>query len=329
MPRNKKTDVQRAIEPHAHADMDRLIEQLYTHLERRGFKGRVVSIHCLQGLQGEIEGRRAQGLFDAEFFRERLAWFAFGPPDDFLTAVSLIVVAVPRPQTRVAFTWNGTTRALILPPTYAGYQETARQVGDLLAGWLAPAGYRVAPARLSLKVLAVRSGLGDYGRNNICYVPGMGSFHQLAAFYSDLPVQDDDWREPHMMDLCQTCQACVRGCPTQAISAERFLLHAERCIVFHNERPPEYPFPAWIDPAAHHCLVGCMRCQQFCPENKPFLEWVEDDEAFSEEETALLLEGSSPDQLPAATVKKLERLELMDSLDILPRNLGVFFSGLG
>ena len=337
--------------------MESIIQRLYTRLERGGFKGRVVSVQRLPDLQGEIEGRRAQGLFDAEFYRERLDWFAFRPPDDFLTAASLVVVAVPRPQTQVSFTWNGQTRALILPPTYAGYQETARQVGDLLAGWLAPAGYHVAPARLPVKALAVRAGLADYGRNNICYVPGMGSFHQLAAFYSDLPVprpvpipetgtgsgtrrsrpapaaqaqgggQGDGWREPHMLDRCQECQACLRGCPTRAISADRFLLHAERCIVFHNERPPEYPFPAWIDPAAHHCLVGCMRCQRICPENKPFLEWVEGDAAFSEEETGQLLAGATADGLPAATLKKLERLELMDYLDVLPRNLGVFFSG--
>jgi epoxyqueuosine reductase len=307
--------------------MESVIGQLYTHLERHGFQGRVVSIQRLQDPQDEIEGRRAQGLFDVEFYRERLAWFAFRPPDELLTAASLIVVAVPRPQTQVSFAWNGQTRALILPPTYAGYQETARQVGDLLAGWLAPAGYRVAPARLPVKALAVRAGLGDYGRNNICYVPGMGSFHQLVAFYSDLPAEQDDWREPHLLDACQTCQACLRRCPTRAIPADRFLLHAERCIVFHNERPPEYPFPTWIDPAAHHCLVGCMHCQRICPENKPFQEWVEGDAAFSEEETGLLLAGATPNGLPAATVKKLERLELMDSLDILPRNLSVFFSG--
>jgi len=32
--------------------------------------------------------------------------------------------------------------------------------------------------------LAVRGGLATYGRNNVTYVPGMGSFHRLSAFYS-------------------------------------------------------------------------------------------------------------------------------------------------
>jgi epoxyqueuosine reductase len=153
----------------------------------------------------------------------------------------------------------------------------------------------------------------------------MGSFFQPTAFYSDLPCQEDSWREPRMMDRCQVCQACLIKCPTGAITSERFLLRAERCIVFHNERSPDHPFPSWIDPASHNCLIGCMLCQQFCPEDKMFLEWVEGNEEFSHEETSLLLRGVSPDQLPATTKAKLEQLELLDSLEILPRNLGVFF----
>lgn len=66
--------------------------------------------------------------------------------------------------------------------------------------------------------------------------------------------------------------------------------------------------------------------------------WTE----FSEEETSLLLSGSSPDTsalrlrsaqaslstslLPAATIQKLDLLELTDSLDVLPRNLGALLN---
>ena len=305
--------------------MQRATERLFSGLEQQGLRGQVVSIQRLQDLQHEIESRYAQGLFDGDFYRERLTFFSFKPPEDFLTAVSLIVVAVPSPQIRVSFTWNGKTVALILPPTYVGYERILQQIGDLLMELFAPEGYHVAVAKLPEKPLVVRSGLGEYGRNNICYVPGMGSFFQPVIFYSDLPCGKDHWREPRMMDRCQKCEACLLKCPTGAITSDRFLLHAERCIVFHNERSPDYPFPTWIDPSAHNCLIGCMLCQQFCPEDKPFLEWVEGNEEFSHEETSLLLKGTLPDQLPAATVKKLERLELIDSLDILPRNLGVFF----
>jgi epoxyqueuosine reductase len=308
--------------------MNKLIETLYSKLEKQKLKGRVLSIQRLKDVQEEIEGRRNRERFDEEFYREGLSFFSFQPPDDF-QAASLIVVAVPRPQTKISFTFNGKTSTLILPPTYLGFSEVDRRVEGLLTGWLAPGGYRTAPAVLPRKLLAVRSGLAGYGRNNIAYIPGMGSFFQPAVFYSDLPCQEDTWREPRMMDRCQDCQVCLKKCPTGAITPGRFLLRAEKCLVFHNERPPEHPFPGWIDPAWHNCLVGCMLCQQFCPMDKAFLEWFEGNESFSHEETALLLKGTSSGQLPAATRAKLERLGLLYFLEMLPRNLEVFFRSPG
>jgi len=69
-----------------------------------------------------------------------------------------------------------------------------------------------------------------------------------------------------------------------------------------------------------------MHCQRVCPQNKQFIEWIGGEEEFSEEETALLLEGVPRDRLPARTLGKLEHLSLVDYLDSLPRNLGVFFN---
>lgn len=305
--------------------MKRFVDELLLHLAERGYQGRVVSIQRLRELQEEIEERYRQDLFDKEFYQERLASFDFQIPDSLPEAMSLIVVAVPRPQSQAVFTWNGKSRELILPPTYVAYEETRKRVEDLLAGILDPKGYRIARTKLPLKLLAVRSELGWYGRNNICYVPGMGSFLQLVAVYSDLPCEKDDWREAQMMESCQNCHACRQHCPTGAIPSDRFLLRAERCIVFHNEKPGDIPFPAWMNSSWHNCVVGCLHCQNVCPQNKDFLQWIEGKEEFSEEETALLLEGVPRDDLPAATVRKLEQLDLIGYLDSLRRNLGVFF----
>jgi len=323
------------------------MEELFHQLEEWGYKGRVVSIQHLGDLQEEIEGRYKQGLFDEEFYQEWLTGFAFSPPDSLPEARSMIVVAVPQPQTRVTFTWDGERMRFIIPPTYFE-QGTENRVRELLARVLKPAGYRVAEAVLPKKLLAVRSGLAAYGKNNISYVPGMGSFHGLLAVYSDLPAQEDHWQEPQVMESCQNCSACLRHCPVGAIpsaapfdpstglragsaqgklrtgTSERFLLHAERCITFHNEKPGDVPFPAWIDPSWHNCLVGCLHCQRVCPENREFLHWVEEGVEFSQEETALLLQGLALDQLPPATAKKLEQFDMVELLDILPRNLDVF-----
>jgi epoxyqueuosine reductase len=300
-----------------------VLTELLHALAEKGYRGRGVPIERLRDLQEEIEGRYRQNVFDEEFYQERLAWFKFSPPNDLPDARSLIVVAVPQPQIRFTFTWNGKAIRLIVPPTYLHGGEVDKQVENFVAGILGTRGYRVAKAALPEKLLAARSGLGTYGRNNVCYVEGLGSFHRPVVLYSDLPCSEDTWQESRMMERCQTCQACLRACPAGAITAERFLIRAERCITFRNEKPGSIPFPAWMDPAWHNCLVGCMICQRVCPENSAVLQWIEEGAEFSAEETALLLEGATPDQLPAAVVEKLQRWDLMDLLDLLPRNLGV------
>jgi epoxyqueuosine reductase len=308
-----------------------MMEELLSQLEERGYKGCIVSIQHLSDLQEEIEGHYRQGLFDEEFYQKLLTWLAFSPSDSLSGARSLIVVAIPQSQFRVVFTWNGEKLPFLIPPTYVAYGETNKQVEELLAGILGPEGYHIARAAPPEKLLAVRGGLGVYGKNNICYIPGMGSFHRLAAFCSDLPCLKDHWQEPQMLERCQTCSACLRNCPTGAIpsaplragSSERFLLRAERCITFHNEKAGDIPFPAWLDPSWHNCLVGCLDCQRICPQNKNFLEWVEEGAEFSQEETALILEGVPFDQLPAETAAKWKQLGLDEDYDIFPRNLGV------
>jgi epoxyqueuosine reductase len=302
-------------------------QELFPKLEARGWQARMVSTRHLPELQEEIEGKQRQGLFDPAFYQEWLSAFSFSLPDGLPGAASLIVVSVPQSQIRFIFTWNGKLIPLKVPPTYLHGNSTDKQVEELLAETLGASGYRVAPAALPKKLLAVRSGLGAYGKNNICYVEGMGSFHRLAAFYSDLPCVQDTWQEARMMEKCTQCSACLRNCPTGAITDERFLLHAERCITFHNEKATDIPFPAWLDPAWHNCLVGCMRCQKVCPANKTCLKWVEDGSKFSQAETLLLLQGVELGQLSSATRRKLELSDLAGLLNVLPRNLGVFLYG--
>ena len=285
----------------------------------------MVSVEHLPLLQRQIDEQRSQKLLDSQFFQERLSWVRFHVPESLPKAQSIIVAAVPRPQTRAVFTWNGVRRPIILPPTYTAYDTVNKQVQDLLAQLLREKGYTVTRTALPLKLLAARSGLIQYGRNNIGYVSGMGSFLQLVAFYSDMPCEEDSWQEPAMLQACEKCDLCRRACPTGAIPSDRFLLRAELCISYHTEKRGNIPFPNWIDPSWYNCVEGCMRCQRACPVDKQFLNWVEDEEEFSEEETAMLLEGTPRERLPEETIRKLTHLDLLNDIGILPRNLGVFF----
>jgi epoxyqueuosine reductase len=167
----------------------------------------------------------------------------------------------------------------------------------------------------------VRSGLASYGRNNITYVEGWGSYVRLTGFYSDLPCERREWREPAAMKACEHCRACVNACPSGAIGEGRFLLEAERCITLYNEEAPD--FPAWIDREWHNSLIGCMICQDVCPANSANVDWLEGDIEFSEEETALILKGGPPEGLPRELVMKLEAADLLVAYEVLPRNLRV------
>ncbi len=194
-------------------------------------------------------------------------------------------------------------------------------MADLLKAHLEPQGYQLQKVRLPDKLLAVRSGLAQYGNNIITYAKGMGSFHGPGVFISDLPCEADSWGEPTVLEHCENCNACMKACPTDAIGSDRFQLYAERCLTFHNERSND--FPDWLSPSWHNCLVGCMICQKVCPANKDVVKWTEAGATFDSEETDLILNGVSEKRLPRETVEKLKKQDIMRYYDVLGRNLRV------
>jgi len=300
-----------------------IIENFNKILESKGYKGTVITANRIPDLQKAVKKFNDEKFLDTEFYEEYKKYFEFEPKADFGEVKSLFMIAMPQPQYEIVFNWKNKEVPLIIPPTYLHGRALINQANAFLTDLLKPSGYSVEFARLPQKTLAVRVGVAEYGRNNITYVRGMGSFHRLFTFYSDFPYEQDNWQELKMMDLCKECSACVNKCPTGAISKDRFLLHAEQCLTFHNEHPADVPFPDWIDPSWHNCLVGCMHCQKVCPANKKVINWTKPGPTFSEEETKLLLSGTTVENLPEETRRKVEEHNLDNYLFVYPRNLGV------
>jgi epoxyqueuosine reductase len=296
-----------------------LSEALYESIEKQGFQGKIVSIAHLKELQEDIEVHRKKGLLYKELYDAYLASFDFECQRKLAGAHSLIIISVPQPQVRIMFVREDRSYPVIIPPTYNFSGDD--QVADLLEAHLEPQGYRLEKVRLPQKLLAVRSGLAQYGKNNITYVKGSGSFYRPVVFISDFPCEADSWREPAVMEQCDKCSACVKACPTAAVGSDRFLLHAECCLTFLNERPKD--FPKWLSPDWHNSLVGCMTCQKVCPANRDVLKWIESGVTFEHAETALILDGASHDQLSRKTLAKLKKLDMMEYYDVLGRNLRV------
>jgi epoxyqueuosine reductase len=290
---------------------------LYKSIEKQGFQGQIVSIAHLEELQKDIEAHHKKGLLDKELYDAYLASFDFECQRKLTGANSLIIISVPQPQVRIMFVREDNSYPVIIPPTYNFSGDD--QVAGLLEAHLGPQGYRLQKVRLPQKLLAVRSGLAQYGKNNITYVKGSGSFHRPVVFISDFPCEADSWGEPTVMGQCEKCSACVKACPTAAVGSDRFLLHAERCLTFLNERPKD--FPGWLSPAWHNSLVGCMICQKVCPANKDVVKWTAAGATFDNAETDLILNGGSEERLPRETFEKLKKHGMMAYYDVVGRNL--------
>jgi len=187
-------------------------------------------------------------------------------------------------------------------------------------------GYRIEEVeQIPLKLLAVRSGLGRYGRNNICYVDGMGSFIALYGFFTDFEFAEDNWQEVEMMDNCESCGICMDECPNNCIREENFVIDAIKCITWYNERNGE--FPEWMDPNIHNALLGCMKCQMFCPANAQAMEFTGRFEDIPEEDTINILNGTTGEAGLKSSICKIfgifTEAELKEYMPILKRNLSV------
>ncbi len=302
-----------------------IIDNFYKGLELKGYKGKIVSAEHVPELRKVVQKLNEQHLLDPKFYEDYKSYFEFKQDVDLTEIRSLFIIAMPVPQFEAVFHYNNEKISLLIPPTYLYGLKISNQMTDFVNNILKSTGYKAVYARLPQKTLAVRCGLAEYGRNNITYVNGMGSFHRLTTLYSDFPTTEDNWQELQMMDLCKECSACTNNCPTGAIPTDRFLLRVERCLTYHNENPPEVPFPDWIDPSWHNCLVGCLHCQKVCPANKKVKNWTEKGPEFSEEETKQILEGMDFDDLFPETKKKIENFDLVNYFEVLPRNLSPFF----
>ncbi|MCR4397620.1 MAG: hypothetical protein NUV93_01495 [Firmicutes bacterium] len=275
-----------------------MLETVAQWAEKAGWIVAWGSPTVLEEVRGDIERRRLAGEIDAGFYAERLASYMRQVSSEGVE--SLVVVAVPRPAHEVIFDAGDIRFAVVVPPTYAGNDDIAegirRRLESLLAG--ASVTRLIAP----VKAVASRLGVVKYGRNNITYAPGFGSYHQLTAFLTSAPL-DATPRftpgPPAPADECDGCFACGGACPTGAIAEDRFLLHTERCLALFNERVG--PWPEWVSPSSHNCLVGCMACQDACPMNAGLLRVERLEPFFDPEETSVILGSEIPGDDPAWT----------------------------
>lgn len=293
-----------------------------THIQEwaatHGYATVYAATDLLKDIRAELDRRRETAEIEPRFYEENLTRFDYLDGTGTAAAKSLIVLAVPRRAFRLNFETGSQMLETIVPPTYVGYGQTSTELQRELSRLL-PTNTVLKPFRAPLKLLAARLGLVRYGRNNLTYAPGMGSYHQLVAFWTDLvlePVVQPKAASENLVE-CRSCQGCLKACPNGAITAERFLIRAERCLTRFNESPGSWP--EWLDITAHQCLVGCLACQEACPVNSGRLRVEPAPISFTEEETVAIL-GEQANELEPVKAK-LALLGLDGYQAVIGRNL--------
>ncbi|HWQ45865.1 MAG TPA: 4Fe-4S double cluster binding domain-containing protein [Longilinea sp.] len=292
------------------------------------YRYRTVSVTHLPELQETIGGLRRDGLLsDAPTFQEYIREMRFALADDFQEAQSIIIVAIANPPLAVNLHYNGKIVSTHLPSGYfdpgVSFDELRNEVEKNI---IKEPGHRIERPGIPfhLKLLAVRSGLARYGRNNISYVEGMGSFIMLRCFVTDYKFTEDHWQELGMMARCEGCSLCQKLCPGGAIRSDRFVIDVSRCVTLYNE--VEGDFPAWIPAGAHNAILGCMKCQAACPGNREAIQHFIPVEDITTEETGEFISGAPGEKAIQSVSEKLRMPWLVGSqevVDVICRNIKV------
>lgn len=158
--------------------------------------------------------------------------------------------------------------------TGLGYSHDALVVLSI-AQYIRNLGYRAVASMndTSLAIpLAIRAGLGEYGRHGLLITKEFGPRVRLGKIFTDMPLAYDQPIRFGVKEFCKRCRRCANGCPVKAIP--QGLPTTER----HNQSnikgvrkwtvDGEKCFGYW---AAQN--TECSICIRVCPYNKDYRKW--------------------------------------------------------
>lgn len=113
---------------------------------------------------------------------------------------------------------------------------------------------------------AMAASLGTLGDNGLLLHPLYGSFFFICEVLSDAPVSAFPTSVPESKAKCSHCGACVRACPTKALSGEG------ECLSAITQKKGSLTDQEKAVILEHGCAWGCDLCQIACPINRNALQ---------------------------------------------------------
>ena len=167
-------------------------------------------------------------------------------------------------------TTDGFEVARYSQPDRTDYHEELRQRCRGLVGYLNKS-FKGMKTRICIdsvplleRSIAVASGVGFIGKNNMLIVPDYGSYFFLAEILMDaeIPLSSVEIME----SACGSCTRCLEACPTGALERP-FHLNACRCLSYLTVEYRDI-LPQETGRKMGRCFFGCDRCQEVCPYNE-------------------------------------------------------------
>ena len=296
--------------------------EIIINLESAGFRAAFLPYHAIAQIIKSYDDLSEKSK-EVQYVQNAIKHFQNNqPPNIPFEPLSFLIVAQPGDYAQFILSVEGKQIAIPIPPPFNEPTEQKR-FNDMVESVIK--GHKTAHTRgISQKLLAVLSGLGRYGRNNICYIEKLGSFFNLRAFYTDIPCEDNS-QPLRFLDDCEACGLCRDNCPTGAIG-QNIVINATRCLSMYNE--VDGAIPEWIPQSAHHTMISCLRCQEICPVNKSLPKKKIHTLEFNEIETQALI-SSNTTPIPSELNQKIKQFGLDDGfISIAGRNVNLVLKNL-
>ena len=152
----------------------------------------------------------------------------------------------------------------------------------------------LASPPIFIKPLAVRSGLGEFGRNGLVSVGKYGTRVCLQTILLNADIEARDAAEKVLSPMCEGCASCVRACPTGALDGTG-RLDITKCL---RAQPESEAFPESMRLSLGGSLLGCDLCQRVCPRNAAVQQTDMPDDLREALDLTALLEGRYKPLIP-------------------------------